>query len=134
MKKIALWLCTLAVGALAAGVTPAPAAAMIRSMPGYLCGVSMNAPDSWNGDYGSLYLEVYSQPFCKGTWLGGVQAFSPNHGPLCGDHDNVAPTFSEMQLGLMYEKAIDAAERGQKMQVTGNQCWQLIALIFYAVH
>jgi hypothetical protein len=134
MNKLASSLCCLAVAALLPLATPSSAAAVVRTYTGYVCATNLGAPSAWTGDYGSVHFTLYSRPFCQGSWLAGVATLSPNHTAMCSDHQTGYNTYSEAQMGHMFDKLSDAADRGQRVVATANDCGWLLELTFYGVH
>ena len=87
---------------------------------GYLCYVGMN-PTGFGGNAGYVFVNVYSQPDCTGTFLGGPVYFCSTgaSSALC----NNGFLYTEAQLMALYGAATRAVEHNTRSHVwTDSNC------------
>jgi hypothetical protein len=131
MNKVASSLCSLGLFALAAGSAPNVALAESHNYDGYPCIVDMFAPDSWWGKHGATSIMLFSQPFCQGSYVGYGTALSAENTIWCPDETEIPGEYTDAQLTSLFEKAVDAAERGIRVQINSTDCGHMLRFWFY---
>jgi hypothetical protein len=109
MKRI---IATVAFATATLAATPQTAEAAISNTYGYACWVRLNNPSGFAGDHGSVYVSMYSEPACAGSYLGFGYLYSEgsSYPPATAAH-------TEARIQTYFHRLSQAAESGQQLYI-----------------